>query len=86
MTCIKDAESGEWDQKGVIEKRVRNRAYLIRLESGMRMHRNRRWLRERHVGTRAPAATEHEDVDEVDEETFNPRRSERIQRMKIRCR
>ena len=83
---IQDAESGEWDQKGIIEKHVRKRAYMVRLESGMTMHRNRRWLRERHVGTRAPSATEHEDVDEADDENCNPRRSERIQRMKIRCR
>ena len=85
MVWIQDAESGEWDQKGIIEKHVRKRAYLVRLESGMTMHRNRRWLRERHVGTREPPATEHQDVDEADEENFKPRRSERIQKTKIRC-
>ena len=41
MVWIQDAESGEWGQKGIIEKHVRKRAYLFRLESGMTMHRNR---------------------------------------------
>ena len=85
MVWIQDAESGEWDQKGIIEKHVRKRAYLVRLESGMTMHRNRRWLREGHVGTRNLSATEYQDVDEADEENFKPRRSERIQKTKIRC-
>ena len=47
---------------------------------------NPKMVLERHVGTRVPSATEIQDVDEADVENFKPRRSERIQRMKIRCR